>query len=255
MFTHKLFNTVGINLLYTNTLLKNYMSIQKLPNTNPINSIDTFSKHHLPIFFKKSFNYFVKLNVLTQKPTLKPHHSLSTLFISSGSKNSPVTFNLSKFYHKYTNTLQFIYNVFFYNLSTFLFGNVFLKNETHSFNWPSTFKLQTRLTQILLFVLPFKRNKFSNTLLSFILTLGVKNAIIIDSLYHKTTVLFLQKISVLTIGVVPITSHYKSLDVSIPLANDNIFSQVFFIKLIFSLKKLTESQKYISYRNIWLNYL
>ena len=105
-----------------------------------------------------------------------------------------------------------------------------------------------------MFILPISRSINTVKYLKLLLRSKINNVFILDLNYHKTTVYFLRKLSILTIGPVPITTNIKNLDIAIPIGNDNIFSQFFFIKTIVHLKKVSEYNKYLLYIKIWENF-
>ena len=67
------------------------------------------------IYLKKSFLTYIKLNISTQNLTLKPHHSFKSFFIQGTFNGSMLVLSVNKFYNKYTNVLQLVSNLFYYN--------------------------------------------------------------------------------------------------------------------------------------------
>jgi ribosomal protein S2 len=92
------------------------------------------------------------------------------------------------------------------------------------------------------------RNEFSVKITKLLHNNNLNNVVITDIFYHKTTIFFLQKLNILTLGFVPLNSNYKDLDVVMPINNDNIFMQLFLFKVIIFLKKTAEYDIYSRYR-------
>jgi hypothetical protein len=76
---------------------------------------------------------------------------------------------------------------------------------------------------------------------------NINTSIILDTNYHKSTLDYLHKLSVFTLGVVPTTYNAKVVDLALPISIDNIFSQLFVLKLIIKTGKLVEYDRYNSY--------
>lgn len=193
---------------------------------------------------------------MSQKSTQHVHNSFFSYYVRSSYKGSTFILNLSKIYNKYINTLLFIYNLFFYKFKTVLFGNIFFKNEIYTINWITCKKMYLflRLSQLMFLVKPLKRCEGSNKIIKLWHTKGVSTAIIFDCIYHKTTVDFLHKLSVMTVGPLPLTCNIKDLDLVIPISNDNLFSYLFILKTISHLNKVSEYNRYIFFRKIWFSF-
>jgi len=149
--------------------------------------------------------------------------------------------------------IHFIYNIYFYNITLLTFGNPFFRNEVYALNWLTFTKINlfTRLNLTLMFITPLKMNDFSKKIVELLNSYSVKNILITDVAYHKTTIIFFQKLPLLTLGFIPITSNYKNLDIALPVSTDSIFSQFFMFKLVTFLKKTAEYDRYRNYRYKW----
>ncbi len=77
---------------------------------------------------------------------------------------------------------------------------------------------------------------------------GVSNVFVFDSKYHSTTLNYLHKLSILSIGPLSITQDLKTLDIVIPTSHDNLFLDFFLIKTFITIKSLVESDKYFLYK-------
>jgi hypothetical protein len=141
---------------------------------------------------------------------------------------------------------SFIYNIFFYNIKTLFFGPPFLKKELCSLNFTNlnllNFKLKFK--NLLLFTVPLTRQLVSIKVIKLIINFKINNSFVFDTHYHKVTLNYLKNLTVVTVGIVPITSNPNTLDVSLVVMDNSIFSQVFTTTLILSIKKYTECSKY-----------
>jgi ribosomal protein S2 len=82
--------------------------------------------------------------------------------------------------------------------------------------------------------------------------MGLNNSIILDINYHKSTLMYLDKLSVFTLGVVPTSYDIKSVDLAIPVNIDNLFTQLFIVRLLVKFIKISENTKYTDYSNLWV---
>jgi len=56
------------------------------------------------------------------------------------------------------------------------------------------------------------------------------------------------------VGIVPTFYNAKVVDLALPISVDNIFSQLFIIKLITQTSKLVEYDRYNFYKKLWHSY-
>ena len=85
--------------------------------------------------------------------------------------------------------------------------------------------------------------------------MGFRLSIITDINYHNSTINYLNKYNIYTFGIVPTIYNIKSVDLSLPVSSDNIYIQLFFIKLLLKIKKTVEYNKYNFYFSTWNNKL
>ena len=67
--------------------------------------------------------------------------------------------------------------------------------------------------------------------------MGYYIGLILDIAYHKKTIYYLRKSKFYVIGIVPSNYDIKSVDAALPIINDTIPNQLFFIRLILLIKK------------------
>lgn len=238
-------------------------SVQKKPqqlNTPKLN-VQFFHKKlqtsQLNVFFKKTFKTFLHLTLPTSNFPFKTYHSLNNSYITNTTKNSPNIFSIIKFIKNYNNVWGFIYNIFFYNIKTLFFGPPFLKKELCSLNFTNlnTLNFNLKFKNLLLFTIPLTRQLVSTKVIKFIINFKINNAFVFDTHYHKVTLNYLKNLTVVTIGIIPITSNPNALDVSLVVMDNSIFSQIFTTTLILNIKKNTEYSKYNLLSNQWAKFL
>ena len=83
---------------------------------------------------------------------------------------------------------------------------------------------------------------------------GFSTAFILDALYHTKTLYYLNYNSYYTIGLIPMNLPANTLDLAIPSAVDSIFSQLFFLRFILSVKQATVKTQRDDFKNIWLSF-
>ena len=71
--------------------------------------------------------------------------------------------------------------------------------------------------------------------------MGYYVSLILDISYHKKTIYYLRRSKFYVIGIVPSNYDIKSVDFSLPIINDSMSNQLFFIRLILLIKKNVKS--------------
>ena len=62
-------------------------------------------------------------------------------------------------------------------------------------------------------------------------------SLILDVSYHNKTIYYLRRAKFYVIGIVPSNFNIKSVDFALPIINDSLTNQLFFIRLILLIKK------------------
>lgn len=135
-----------VKLNYTSIKYKHYINVIGLLKKIFIHEKQLFptkgmffkkSRHNFKLksTVNKSFSSYIFLCIFSQKLSLKIHHSFLSFFVKNSRKDSINILSINKLYSKYSNSIIFIYNIFFYKLKTLLFGNLFFKHEVNSLNW------------------------------------------------------------------------------------------------------------------------
>ena len=165
--------------------------------------------------------------------------------------------SITKLFNKWLQFSLFIYNISFYELKPIVFGTPFFKKEVNSINWLTLPKFNTywRYTKLFLFFTPLHFSNKNNTLFKVLRGSGVYNSVVLDINYHRTTIVYLHKFFIFTLGIVPTSYDLKSVDLGLPVATDNIFTQLFFIKFFIKTSKVVEYNKFLHLKDFWFKNL
>jgi len=210
-----------------------------------------FSKNKL--IFKKIFKHYLNMSITSFLVDKKVHNSFINLYIKSTGRGL-VIFSIAKFYSKWVEISQYFYNLKFYNIKYTLFGTVFFKNEIFSVNWLTLSKLKVfwRYNQLLLFVTSSLNHNYLRLIYKLFKVGGFNNALVLDINYHKGTLSQLYKLNIYTMGVVPIIYNTSTVDLAIPAPSDTIFVQLFLLKFLLKVFKLSEVDRYNIRANLWV---
>ena len=156
-------------------------------------------------------------------------------FLGLLSKHTSPYLNVTKLLHMWLHTHTLLYNLF-YNQTIFLtFSNKTLQKEAYAVNWYQDTKTYSLFRySIPLFFL--KNHPFgleTNLAFNRLSDLGLECAFVTDFRYHYRTVAFLKKYHIYTLGLVPYNLNPWTLHYPIPVAVNSIFTQYFFLKLLF----------------------
>lgn len=80
--------------------------------------------------------------------------------------------------------------------------------------------------------------------------LGFSVGIVSDVLYHNKTIYYLQRLNFYSIGLVPVNYSLHTVNFAIPTANDNLFSQAFFVRLLLRVRLTAAHQSRSNYHNL-----
>lgn len=195
------------------------------------------------VFLKKSWKKsiavsFLKINMWIPNPTLQVHQSFIVLYYYNSQSNVGV-FNLKKLLSVWSSALVFVQNLIVYNLHYVLFSTSYFKYESLAVNWENNKQLKTlwRYSHPFLFLLNNNMTQKSDLYFRYLQRRIVKIALVVDVYYHKRTIYYLNKYKFITIGPVPLSSSFYTLNVAFPSSSNSIFSNLFFIRLLFHLKK------------------
>jgi hypothetical protein len=171
---------------------------------------------------------------------------------------SGYVFNTQKFFKKFSNIVSLVCNLFYYRIQILAFGPSLLKNEVLSLNWSvnNVLKTKLRLTHATLFHVPFNNSFYGTRVLKFFKTLfSLNTACILDLNQHRVTLTSLNNLSIFVFGPVPVVYNSKNFDLTLPITNESIFLQHFFLKLIIGLRRGTEFNIFLLRYKVWFSFL
>lgn len=238
-----------------------FKSLYQLKSTN---TPQTTSMDRTKLLFRKPDTHtkmisilrvFLNTNVFTNTTLLRMHPSWVSYYFSVSFGDGCVIC-IRKFFTRWKKTYYLMFNLFFYRINLLVFGTSFFKKELLALNW----SVNTKLLNIWRYVSPFFYFKPSrifddaNYIFHKLRLLGLNIALIIDVSYHHKTLYYLNTVSFYTIGVVPLNLNMYSVNFAVPTSSESLFTQLFFIRFFFSIKKKTKHYKYLELKKTWLNF-
>jgi len=180
-------------------------------------------------------------------------HPSCKFFFSQQKKNGISVYSLTRLFNRWYDFFNLVFNILYFNINCLYFGNKLFKNEILSFNWSLTSNLKHYWKHIrpYLYLKPHKINDKTNVLFSNITEYNTSISFIFDTCYHTNTVYYLKRWNFYTIGSVPITSNMYNVHFALPISDDSVFMHLFFMRLVFFIKKSSLEYKY---RNLRLNW-
>lgn len=224
---------------------KNFVSTNKLLFRPPYNVKSKGSVIHQRKYtiknleeYKNLFTLFTNVNTLLPGEKLVPHFSFVSLYYFNKQANVGY-FNFKKVFNVWMTLLSFLLNLFFYKIEYLFFSSSYFRYENLALNWSTNKNLKQiwRYTDPFLF---FLNNKTTLKNDSYFYTLKKKRlnvAIVVDLYYHKRTLHYLNRYKFFTLGPVPVSSNFYSLNIAFPVSANSLFSNLFFIRLLFKLRK------------------
>jgi hypothetical protein len=203
---------------------------------------------------KKIVLSFLRYNTWIPSTSLDVHHSFSNFYYFNKQSNLGV-FNLKKALITWVNVLNFIQNLFFFNLAYVFFSSSYFKYESLSFNWSKNKHIKSlwRYTNPFIFFLSNKTTLYNDIYFKMLTKKAINVSFLIDVYYHKRTLYYLHKYKFITVGPVPISSNLYLLNIAFPTSSNSVFSNLFFIKLIIKIKKMVLYNKFQKYRSLTLS--
>lgn len=260
---NKIFN-LGYNsfsrriLILTNLMSLSLHNFKSLiySKAKPIITLKT-DNNYLSNFEKKKpwkkalITSFLNVNTWLPTPTLKVHQSFTAIYFFNKQSNIGV-FNLKKLFVTWNNILIFIQNIFNFNLRYTFFSSSYFKYESLSLNWYKNNHLKNfwRFTNPFIFFLNNKTTLFNDIYFKRLKKKLINFSFVVDIYYHKRTLHYLKKYRYITLGPVPISSSLYTLDIVFPTSSNSVFSNLFFVRLLFRLNKLTSYRNFKKYRGL-----
>lgn len=196
------------------------------------------------------FNALSLFNFFFNKNFFSPHHNFD-YYILKSSKNNLIVVKFQKFYKRWADSLNFLFNLYFYELKPLVFGNLFFKKEILAINW--NYKIfDFFLWRYYYSFFIEKRIQFdnlSNYFFTQVKTFNVRFFLITDVFNHYKNFYFFKKNYFFTIGVINIFTNPWMTDYPFFLFSDNYISQLFFFKLLIFFYKKGLYLKYVMHSN------
>lgn len=200
------------------------------------------------------FNALSLFNFFFNKNFFSPHHNFD-YYILKSSKNNLIIVKFQKFYKRWADSLNFLFNLYFYDLKPLVFGNLYFKKEILAINW--NYKIfDFFLWRFYYSFFIEKRIQFdnlSNYFFTQVKTFNIRFFFITDVFNHYKNFYFFKKNYFFTIGVINIFTNPWMTDYPFFLFSDNYISQLFFFKLLIFFYKKSLHLKYSFYVNKLLN--
>lgn len=239
-------------VVLTSTFKKNSFKYNfKSLDTNVINKIklNFFKKYPKQHYFKNLFKSYIYLNTWSEKFKLSVHPTLSQYYYYNSHFNTGLL-NLKKLNNVWKNLLNFILNIFFFQLNFVTFSNSYFKYETLLLNIQliSLIKYLYKYTSSFVFLLNNKNRTILNLYFDFLKKSKCNILFIIDTYYNKNVIYLSNKFNLISIGPVPINNNLYILDIALPISSNSIFSNLFFLRLILKLKTLNLKLLWNSYK-------
>jgi hypothetical protein len=232
--------------LGTQSLLDNVFSSQSISNNNfkPVPLIHTYG-------LLRTFKTFLFSNTSSNSILYTPHSSFSAFYLNQFNGGSSVL-NIGKFFKKWKLSYFLLYNLFFYKISLLVFTPSFLKSENLAINWAEVkqIKFTWRYIRPFLTFKPNKINDYGEFIFRQLKTLGMNIGLVTDVLYHNKSIYYLNRLNFYTIGTVPTIYNAHILDFAVPTVNTSLISQVFFIRFVVQMKRVSASSKLSSLQHL-----
>jgi hypothetical protein len=201
----------------------------------------------------KLFTVFLKANSTLGFTNFVPHTSQRAVFVRYYKKGVAIS-SIPRFYSSWTNAYNLLFNIIFYRIDILTFGSAFFKNEILALNWGNKNLLNSfwRYAKPFLIYQSVKINDYGNYVFRSLNRMGYYTSLVLDISYHKKTIYYLRRSKFYVIGIVPSNYDIKSVDFSLPIINDSMSNQLFFIRLILLIKKNVKSYHFKELKSLWL---
>ena len=198
------------------------------------------------------FKAFLRANSTLGFSNFIPHTSQRLIFVKYYKKG--VSFSsIHRFYASWSNTYNLLFNIIFYKIDIFTFGNSFFKNEILALNWNNKGLLNTfwRYMKPFLIYQSVKINDYGTYIFDKLKQFDYHLSLILDVAYHNKTIYYLRRSKFYVIGIVPSNYNIKSVDFALPIINDSLTNQLFFIRLILLIKKNVKTYHFKNLKSMW----
>jgi hypothetical protein len=227
-------------------LYKSY-PLSKLPTPSPI-SIPVFKTQIVHRIFLVFSQFALKNHQFFRRP-----HTAFKLFFNCYTYEDVIMLNMKKFFSRWENTLSLIFLVVHNNCTMLLCGNRLFWNETLLFNWlffKKSFTTDTFFMQSLMF--PTKKSKIiSAPTKERLQSFSPEVAMILDLRNYKPITPFLNSYFTFSIALTPLSANPHLVNYPIPIAENSLLVQFFFLKLLLFITSLAKLNRYQSLQRSW----
>lgn len=195
---------------------------------------------------KQLFKCFLIVNTFFSKRYLTPHASFRQFYFYNHHNNIGV-WSLSKLFTSWQETLFLIQNIMNFKIKYFVFTSSYFRYESLALNWKSITLLKNlwRYTTPFIFFLNNKTTSANDNYFARLKTSDVHLFFIVDPIYHTKTLHYCWKYKFLTVGPVSIAANFYTLNYPIPVATNSVFSNLFFLRLLFKLEVLSSETNFL----------
>ena len=139
-----------------------------------------------------------------------------------------------------------IYSVYYFNTKIVYFGTPVFKTETLALNFNHFNNLTHlwRYVRCFFFLIPLQLDYYFDFALNHLKLKGFHTAFILDTSFHRRSISFLVRNRFYTVGLISSRSDRRIVGFAIPLGGDSVFFQLFFVRLLFSLKRSSHDSKF-----------
>lgn len=213
------------------------------------------------VSYRASKNTFKLFKVFLTSSSSKPNTSLAKSYIIKFNyiypSSSTSFISLQRLFTIWKNYYTLMYNIFYYKVNIITFVNSFFIREVAALNW----FMNKQLKNIWRYIQPFfffKSGQIFNLSNFFFTQLrenNVNTSLVLDVFSNKKNLYYLSRYNFFTIGLVTANSYSKYIDFYVITTNDSIYTQLFFVRYLLSIKKVSENQLFFLQKNYWSNLL
>lgn len=224
------------------------------PLTTPLSASNTLNYEDNSYRMLKLFRVFFKFTIGRATDIMGKDFRLKYGFYSSS--QFKISESIDKIFTRWKNFYYLCFNLFYFNIKFITLSNSFFIKEVSSLNWlhfsDSPLQNLWRFIKPLIFFKPGQIVNYGNLLFKKLKFLNLNVSFVIDILYHGKTIYYLKNNNFFIIGLVSSGSRLKTVDLALPINANSIFSQLFFIRFLVSIKKDVDSYKFRNYQSGWL---
>lgn len=239
-FQRKIFWENPLN--FNNSLPLKLLFQPRLRLNSPSNLI--FSKKYLTFFF--FFSYY-------SASSLFPQHAIYKLLGASAINNTYGMLSFRTFCHRWGDGFSFVFNLFYHNISTLIFGNPTFKKEILAINW------RTSLLDVYAwkYCYPFfvfnssKHNTEINSVFKRLFDFQYRIFFITDCVYHRHILNYFFRQNMFIIGLISSNTNPWTVSYAFTVSENSHTSQLFFLKFLLLINKLVFKKKYTAQYLLW----